>query len=124
MHELPLIQDVLNVALTEAAKVGAGRVTHARLVIEPLSDVSPEAVRFYWQMLAQGTPCADTALEFNYPPVNLECRACGHTFQLPPEEVDQPLLHPAQAACPVCASPQVQLLSGHAFYLESIDVET
>lgn len=114
MHELPMIQDVLNVALAEAAKAGAGRVTHAQLVIGPLSDVSAEAVRFYWEMLAQGTACAGARLTFEYPPARLTCKACGHTF-----DVNHGHRH-----CPVCASDQVQLLSGYEFYLESIDVET
>jgi hydrogenase nickel incorporation protein HypA/HybF len=74
VHELGLTQEV--VALADAAAAGR-RVTRVVLEIGKLSGVLPDAVRFCFDLCAEGTAVAGAALEIVEPAGRGRCRACG-----------------------------------------------
>jgi hydrogenase nickel incorporation protein HypA/HybF len=110
MHELSLTQNILDVALKNA---GEKRLLRVNLLIGQFSDEREEAIRFYWDDLAKGTPAGTAELTFKWVNAEMKCLDCGDIFQ-PDEEMP---------ACPVCQSYRVKLLSGDDVRLDSIDVE-
>ena len=74
MHELAITQQV--VALV-GERVGGARVTRVVLEIGRLSAVLPDAVRFCFDLCAEGTSLEGAVLEVVETPGRARCRACG-----------------------------------------------
>src|SRR5262245_46441168 len=74
MHELGITQEVVSLA-TEHAR--GGRVLRVVLEIGKLSAVLPDAVRFCFDLCAEGTPVEGAELVINEPPGLARCRGCG-----------------------------------------------
>jgi hydrogenase nickel incorporation protein HypA/HybF len=114
MHELPITENLLELALRSASDAGGGRITDLHLVIGPLSGVVDESVRFYWEILTEGTVAEGSRLHFRRTVLEMECRACGIRFR--PESEDY--------HCTACGSPQVKTVGGTEFHLDAIDLES
>jgi hydrogenase nickel incorporation protein HypA/HybF len=110
MHELSLTQNLLDLALKHAAEK---RIVRVNLLIGEFSDEREEAIQFYWDDLAKGTPAEDAQLHFQRVDAEMKCLECETVFH-PDEEA---------AFCPNCGSHRQKLLSGDDVKLDSIDVE-
>jgi hydrogenase nickel incorporation protein HypA/HybF len=113
MHELPIAENILHIALDHAAQAGASRVTDLHLVIGQLSSIVDDSIQFYWDIISQETLCAGATLHFERVPATLRCQDCGHTYTLTRELM----------ACPQCDSIRLKVIAGEEFRLESIEVE-
>jgi hydrogenase nickel incorporation protein HypA/HybF len=74
VHEIGIAQEV--VALAEE-RAGGRRVTRVVLQVGKLSGVLPDAVRFCFEVCAEGTVVAGAVLEILETPGLARCRACG-----------------------------------------------
>ncbi len=113
MHELAVTQQILETVLNAARREGAVRVTRVRLVLGDLSTFVDASVRFYWDMVAEGTLCEGSDLEFERVPAKFSCRTCGAEYSCGAE------LSP----CPKCGGADVRVIGGDEFHVASIDVE-
>ena len=113
MHELPVTEGILTLALDTARQAGAGRVVAVDLVIGDLSSIVDDSVQFYFDLLSQGTPAEGAALRIRRAPAELACWDCG---------ARQVISAPLPLACPSCGGPRVQVVGGREFYVESIEV--
>jgi hydrogenase nickel incorporation protein HypA/HybF len=55
MHELPVTESLLEIALRHARKAGAERITRLNIVIGELSSIVDESIRFYWDIVSKDT---------------------------------------------------------------------
>jgi hydrogenase nickel incorporation protein HypA/HybF len=108
VHELAISQSVLD-AVRE--RTGDARVTVVRLDVGRLSGVVPDALRFCFEMVAEGTPLAGAELCIGEPPGRAHCSACGVDFGL-----DDPIL-----LCP-CGSADVVVIAGRDLLIRSVEV--
>jgi len=113
MHELSVTESVLEIACNHAKEAKARAVTDIHLVIGRLSSIVDESVQFYWDFVSKGTLCENAKLHFRREPAILLCLACNNKYELKDELIP----------CPKCGSPQVRVLSGDEFNLESIEIE-
>jgi hydrogenase nickel incorporation protein HypA/HybF len=113
MHELPVAESILEIALRHGHQNGAVRITHLHLVIGQLSSMIDDSIRFYWDMIAGGTIAEGARLSFRRIPVEMQCQSCQKIYPPTPEEL----------ACPQCGSTRAKVLKGDEFYLETIDIE-
>jgi hydrogenase nickel incorporation protein HypA/HybF len=74
VHELGITQEVVAIAVERAA---GRRVTRVVLEIGKLSGVLPDAVRFCFDLCAEGTDAEGAALEIREPLGRGRCRACS-----------------------------------------------
>ncbi len=113
MHELPVTQSLLKIALEHAEKANARQVTALNLVIGELSSMVDDSIQFYWETIAKDTIAEKATLHFRRIPAELQCMSCLHKY------------HPAdgELICPQCKSAGAKVLSGEEFFLESIDIE-
>ncbi len=112
MHELGITQQILEQALAQAQAAGAERITGLNLALGALSDITPDSVQFYFDMLSPGTPAAGAQLSFRQVQPVMRCRQCGTEFAWATDGQN----------CPNCGSDRYDLIHGREFYLESIDV--
>ena len=77
MHELGIATEILDIALTEAERHAAKKVTSIRLRVGVLRSIEPENLSFLFEHLARGTPAEGALLEIEEEPVRVECEACG-----------------------------------------------
>ncbi|SRR5512136_1289153 len=113
MHELPITEGLLNLALKHANQAGAKRITQLNLVIGQLASVVDDSIQFYWDIISKNTIAEGAKLEFRRVPAVLHCWNCEAEFS--PNGRDY--------LCPQCGSPRVKVVAGDDFLLESIDVD-
>ena len=114
MHELPITQNILQIALNYGAQSQATRITDLYLVIGQLSSVIDESIQFYWPIISKDTLAENARLHFKRIPARLECSQCGTVFGLDDGQL---------TTCPQCDSSQIKIISGKEFQLESIGIE-
>ncbi len=113
MHELSVTESVLQIALENAQKAQATKVTSINLVIGRLSSIVDDSVQFYWDTISEGTICEGAKLNFNRTPAALQCQDCQTEYSI------EERLHP----CPKCGSYNTRIIHGEEFYLDSIEIE-
>jgi hydrogenase nickel incorporation protein HypA/HybF len=113
MHELPVTESILGIALRHAESAGAKRVTEIYLVIGDLASIIDESVKFYWDIVSKDTLAEGANLVFRRIEAEFLCQECDNRF------------HPdgKNFACPDCASQRVRVIAGDEFSVEAIQVE-
>jgi hydrogenase nickel incorporation protein HypA/HybF len=114
MHELSLVESILQIVEEYAAKEGFSRVTALRLSFGKLSCVVPQALSFAFEVQSKGTRAEGAALELEILPAVIHCLACEKDV-----EIDR-----FEARCPVCERFDVLLVGGtEELKLLELDVE-
>jgi hydrogenase nickel incorporation protein HypA/HybF len=114
MHELSLLQEMLEIAVRSAQGQGAKAIHRIRLQVGEMSGVVPEALSFAFPLAAQGTMAAGALLELESIPVVAFCLQCDREFQ--PSDVIY--------LCPNCGRPSGDIRSGGELTLHSMEVST
>jgi hydrogenase nickel incorporation protein HypA/HybF len=111
MHELSLSSAIVNTVVKHAA----GRpVSLVSLRVGALRQVVPDTLDFYFGFVSKGTVCEGARLEQELIPARLRCASCEREW-----EIELPIF-----MCPGCGSAgRVEVASGDAFEVESIEVE-
>ena len=113
MHELPVVESIIEIATRHASKVNASRITELYLVIGQLSSIIDNSVQFYWDIIAKDTIASGAKLHFRRIPAEMLCLDCNKTYS--PSNKD--------LACPFCSSIEVKIVAGEEFFVEAINVE-
>ena len=113
MHEFTAARNALSLALREAAKLGATRVTSVRMKAGLWSVVELDCVRFHFDTLAKGTPAEDAVLSIEEIPVRYRCESCG--LEYTPDD--------GRFSCPSCPDARGVPVSGRELYVDSIEVQ-
>jgi hydrogenase nickel incorporation protein HypA/HybF len=108
MHELAITQSVVD-AVCERA--GDRRVRSVQVHVGALTAVVPEAMRFCFDLVAEGTVADGARLDIECRPGAAHCRGCGADFAL----TDLVLL------CP-CGSADVHVTAGRELAIVSMEV--
>ncbi|MCS7252342.1 MAG: hydrogenase maturation nickel metallochaperone HypA [Thermoflexus sp.] len=114
MHELAITQGILSVVLEAAEAARARRVLAIDLVVGALTGYVDDSIRFYFDLLSQGTPAEGAILRIRREPGQGHCQTCGATFQAEP---------PLRPTCLFCNSPQIQITGGAYCFVERIEVD-
>jgi hydrogenase nickel incorporation protein HypA/HybF len=113
MHELPIAQSLLEIALRHARQSNAQRISDLHIVMGELTSMVDDSIQFYWDIIAEGTIAQGAKLHFRRVPAELQCMAC-FTKYIPREK---------ELLCPNCGSVGAKIIAGEEFSLEAIDVE-
>ena len=113
MHELPVTQNLLDLALQHAEKAEASRILSLNITIGDLASIIDDSVQFYWDIISKDTPAEGAQLNFNRIPIEMKCLDCLTSYH--PED--------GISVCPECDGSRVNIIAGKEFLLDSIDVE-
>lgn len=112
MHEMSLMESVLDIACETALKNGAARVTAIRLDIGMLTHVDPEALVFCYDAIRRGTIAEAAELRINRIAGAGWCRDCAKTVPMV-ERFD---------ICPECGQCQVEMTAGDEMKIRDLEV--
>ena len=115
MHELSIAQSIVDEACQAAARSGGVRVTKLMLRIGALAGIVDEALRFSFEVAAEGTACQAASLEIERVDLRVMCTHC----QEPRTIAGACLL-----VCPECGSPTPEILAGRELELTCLEIET
>lgn len=110
MHEVSVARQLMAAVVQHSARSrGDPPARLSRIVIRvgELAGVSPDALSFAFQCLAQDTPLAGVAVEWETVALAVACEACGAR-------------NPVRALvfrCPQCASPSTRVIAGRELEL-------
>jgi hydrogenase nickel incorporation protein HypA/HybF len=103
MHEVSVIQNVLELVRQQLADEEPVRVTAIRLRVGPLAGVVADALRFAFDGAVTGTPLAGARLDIEAVSLTAWCRHCL---------AERDIATPQRLVCPVCEQPTPDLISG------------
>ncbi|MCF8086277.1 MAG: hydrogenase maturation nickel metallochaperone HypA [Desulfohalobiaceae bacterium] len=112
MHELSVMQGILEVVLRHAGKSGVSRVEAVNLQVGALSHLREEWMQKYFDHLTRDSVAEGAALRVERVPAVLSCRECGARFEWEGE---------GSPICPSCASQRADLISGREYTVASLE---
>ncbi len=107
MHEIGLIQTVMDEVSRVAEANGIERVTKVRLVVGRMNGAIPDALEFAFSVLSPETIFEGARLEIESVPVRLRCPHCGA------ESEGEKLAY----FCPECGG-RAELVAGQELYID------
>lgn len=113
MHELAVMEDVLDIVLEQGRKNGAVEIREIRLVAGSLSGIIPQWAKLFFRMIAKDTIAEAARLDFRVTPARICCRACGRDTEFTSEEM--------LFQCGHCGSEEISLTAGKEFHIDSME---
>ncbi len=110
MHELAIAQSMVAIADRHA---GGRAVTRVEVKVGHLRQVVPSALRFAFELVAEGTALDGAQLEIEVVPAAGVCRACGAESLLP----DFPL------SCTQCGGLDIEVVRGEELLVDSLELD-
>lgn len=104
MHELSLIQGLLETVVKSAAREGIKTVHTVRLVVGEIYGALPEALDFAFGVLSQDTVCCGAVLEVEVRELRYVCNLCD----------SEVVAH----VCSSCGSRDKHISQGNEIYLD------
>ncbi len=112
MHELSIVQSLLQGLAQESAQFGPGRISEIHLQVGAASGVSLEALQFAFEAVSPHSLAAGAVLQIDLVPLIIQCTTCKHQQQM-----DQLSL-----VCPACGGP-ANLISGRELLIKRYTFE-
>ncbi len=112
MHELSLLDRVRELALAQAERHGASRITAISLRIGALAGVDPEALRFAHEVVMADTIAAGSLLHLELVAARCFCNPCGVPFAAAD----------GICVCPDCGTISGELLQGRELELAALEL--
>ncbi len=113
MHELSLIQALIDMVVKSAIENNIKKVTKVQLVVGEYYGALPETLEFAFAILTEGTVCAGSELAIEKRTLLLKCRECAYEFR--PEGY--------LYSCPNCTAVNAALVKGRELYVDYYEGE-
>jgi hydrogenase nickel incorporation protein HypA/HybF len=128
MHEWALAEAVLSAASEIAEKERLKEVTEVKVKVGELQGIELDILEFAFAQLKTGK-FKNTKFKIETEKAKLQCRACGQTWSLSRENMDEnaaeaihfvPEIAHTYVKCPKCSSPDFEVLQGRGVTLETV----
>lgn len=114
MHEMAIVQSIMDVVDQQAKMYGAQRVTKINLEFGLLTGVQPDAVRFAFEVLSKDGVAEGAELNITIIPLKAYCMDCS----------TEHVMERYEPFCPSCESAALQFLEGRdEMKISSIEIE-
>lgn len=115
MHELPLTNRILEIALNFATQNNANEIKQINITIGSLSDIEDIWLNNFFKYISRDTIAENAQLKIRRTKVKWLCHSCLKEFEQ--EQNGKPPL------CPYCMEDKdLTLISGREFFVESIAI--
>jgi hydrogenase nickel incorporation protein HypA/HybF len=109
MHELALMENVIEMVRSNALENNITRVNKLKLVVGKLSMALSDSLQFAFEVLGQNEMFKQAVLEIEEKEVVCYCKECQQRFQA---ENDYCFV------CPSCGQNKVDIIEGRELYLD------
>jgi hydrogenase nickel incorporation protein HypA/HybF len=113
MHEMSIVQNLVEIIRDEMAAHHAKRLRSVRLQVGEMSAIVPDALSFCFEVITGGTEMEGARLLIDKVPLEGVCSDCGASFKIQ----DFVFL------CPKCGSARVKTVSGRELSIVEIEVD-
>ncbi len=113
MHEMGITQNILDSIFAHAKEHDAKKVTRVKLEFGEMTQVVPDSILFYFELLGKDTIIEDAKIDIDIIPTTAKCSNCGQDFK-----VEDMIF-----ICPKCGSFGTEILAGREMNIKSIEVE-
>jgi len=114
MHEVGLMQEVIDIIRSSREAQGIKQVKRIHLVVGKLTAAQPDALQFAFSVLARTEPWLHAAvMEIEERPMVGECGHCQ----------TRSVLADYRSHCPNCGQPGLQLVAGRELYVDYYEGE-
>jgi len=114
MHEMAIVQSIMDVIEQQAKLYNAKKVVRVKLEFGALTGVMPAAVSFGFEVLSKNGPAEGAELDIVIIPVKAVCMECSAEM----------VLEQYVPFCPVCSSPALKILEGRdEMRIASLEIE-
>lgn len=111
MHEASIVESLID--LVRQNVTGPSLVRRVNVSVGLLSGVSPDAMRFYFDLMREDALNPQAELVVSLEPLLAHCQSCGADHSL--EETSW--------VCPACGASALTFRNGDELHLRSIEVE-
>jgi hydrogenase nickel incorporation protein HypA/HybF len=111
MHEASIVESLIGL-VAESVPAGS-RVRRVDVQVGLLTGVSPDSMRFYFEILREDTACAGAELAVTLEPLRARCGGCGAVHSLG---------EPAWI-CPACGAAALTFQNGDELHVRSVEVD-
>ncbi len=115
MHELPVIQSILDIVIKHAEMNDVRKVIKIYLKVGVLSDLEDEWMQQYFDYVAKESVAEGATLEIERVPARMKCNACSFEFE-PDMKKDEKIV------CPACGNEQCKLIAGKNYSVANMEV--
>ena len=115
MHELPVTERILELALRYARGQSVTRIVRIHLKISGLSDLEGEWLQKYFDYVSKDTIAENARLAIEQMPILAQCVSCDHTFEVTKQQGDN-------FSCPKCRAGECKLISQREYFVENMEV--
>jgi hydrogenase nickel incorporation protein HypA/HybF len=113
MHEMSMLESIIESVETEHRKRPFGRVRMIRLTLGALAAAEAESLRFCFAIIAEGSVAEGARLDIDTVRGEGWCADCAASVALTER----------YAPCPVCGGARLRLTAGEELQLTEIEVE-
>jgi hydrogenase nickel incorporation protein HypA/HybF len=113
VHELSIALELVDLASSEAQRLGAARVVAVHVRAGPASGIVAEALHFSFEVAAAGTMIEGALLQIEAGDLAAWCPACSEA---------RVLATPHHRRCSVCDYPTPELVCGDGLELTALEI--
>ena len=111
MHELSIIENIVEIILAELPKHNIQKVESISLRIGKMRQIVPEALQFGFECVSKNTPLEGAELIVENVPIKGHCFNCNHEF----------ILKNWLENCPNCQESKVEIISGKELEIKEFE---
>ncbi len=113
MHELSIVEGILEAVIPEVEKYDVNRILSIKLKIGELSGVVPECINYYFDIASRDTIAEGARIVIEKVPVIIKCPDCGYDGNI----------KPGNFRCPQCGETHFRIISGKEYFVDSVEAE-
>ncbi len=115
MHEMSIVNSVVDKVIEYASREQADRVLGITLVVGELHDVVDSLMESCFQYLARGTIAEGASLHLVKVPMRAQCTDCLLVYPMD-------LKRKETLVCPECGSSSFKIFNGNEFIIRDIEI--
>lgn len=113
MHELSITEGILKIAVEEGKAHDARKITGINIKMGVMSDLLPECINYYFDIISKGTIAEGAVLNIEKIPLKISCSDCNAVS----------CIDMRNFRCPGCGSQNIKILHGNEFYIDSLEAD-
>ena len=102
MHEISIVESIIEIVIAEIPKHGITNVESIKLAIGEMQQIVPDTLIFAFDVLSKDTPLEGAKLIIESVPIKGHCKACLQDF----------LIEDWGGKCTQCGKTDIEIISG------------